>query len=52
MTNLLCQIGIHKWSKQKSYNIFSSNVIDFKKYCLRCKKVKKWTKIKTRSLDN
>lgn len=43
---ILCKLGIHKWSKIKSYSIEGSNVRDYQKYCLRCKKVKRWTKAK------
>lgn len=49
--NLLCFFGFHKWSKTKSHNVWSSNIIDYQKYCLKCHNVKKWNKIKTYDLD-
>ena len=44
--SLLCMLRFHKWSKPKSFNIFSSNVIDYSKYCLKCNKKKVWNKPK------
>ena len=49
--SFLCKIGIHRWSKPKSFSIFSSNVIDYSRYCLKCKKTKRWNKIKRQDLD-
>lgn len=41
---LLCSIGIHKWGKKFGHDQISSNVIDWKKRCLRCGFTKKWVK--------
>jgi len=44
--SILCKFGFHKWGKAKGYSIFSSNVVDYSKYCLKCKKKKSWNKPK------
>lgn len=44
--NLLCKMGIHKWSKPKYNSNFSSNVRDWSKYCQRCFKKKTWVESK------
>ena len=45
--SLLCQFGFHKWSKKAGYNNWSSNVIEYKKQCERCGKVKRWVEAKS-----
>ncbi|MBU5574864.1 MAG: hypothetical protein QXF15_03010 [Candidatus Aenigmatarchaeota archaeon] len=40
---LLCKFGFHNWSKVQSIHNFSSNVIDYKKFCRRCGIQKTWT---------
>jgi len=42
----LCWIGIHKWGKKFGYDQHSSNIIDWKKRCERCGKLKKWVEAK------
>jgi hypothetical protein len=42
MSKILCKLGLHKWSGVQSHHDFSSNVIDYQKFCKRCGKVKKW----------
>ena len=45
--NFLCKLGFHKWDKPvKVSHGFSSNVLDVKKKCTRCKKTKKWVETK------
>lgn len=41
-----CWIGLHKWGRATYHDLFSSNVRDWKKYCLKCKKVKTWVEPK------
>jgi len=36
---VLCFLSIHKWSKEKFETSSSSNVRNYSKICLRCKKV-------------
>jgi hypothetical protein len=42
----LCFLGIHKWGKKFGYDEIRSNVIDWKKKCERCGKLKKWVEAK------
>jgi len=48
----LCRIGIHKWGKPTYINIYSSNVREWKKKCLRCGKVVRWFEPKEEEDDN
>ncbi|MBI2498748.1 hypothetical protein HYV88_00730 [Candidatus Woesearchaeota archaeon] len=43
---ILCKLGFHKWSKEKFWTSATSNIRDYQKYCLRCKKIEKRTEIK------
>jgi hypothetical protein len=43
---ILCFFGIHKWGKKYGYDIHMSNVIDWKKRCQRCGKIKDWVEAK------
>jgi len=40
-SKILCRLGFHKWSKEKIYFHFESNVKEYEKYCLNCGKVKR-----------
>lgn len=40
--NILCKLGMHKWSKTRTVFHFESNVKDCEQYCMRCGKIKKW----------
>ncbi|MFA4886652.1 MAG: hypothetical protein WC595_00400 [Candidatus Nanoarchaeia archaeon] len=44
--SLLCSLGFHKWGKKAGFNNWSSNVIEYKKQCLRCGLVKRWVEAK------
>ena len=41
---ILCKLGFHKWSGVQSHHDFSSNVVDYQKFCKRCGSVRKWNK--------
>jgi len=45
--NILCSVGIHEWGKKFGYDQHSSNVIEWKKRCQRCGKLKKWVAAKS-----
>jgi hypothetical protein len=40
--NILCRIGMHRWSNIQMHHIFQSNVKECHQHCLRCGKVKRW----------
>jgi hypothetical protein len=45
--NLLCKLGFHRWGKSISTSwAFRSNVLDWKKTCKKCGKIKKWVSAK------
>src|SRR3989338_9528003 len=46
LKKILCLIGLHKWSKTKFWTSASSNVRDYSKYCINCRKIKKWNEAK------
>jgi len=45
---ILCFIGIHDWGKKFGYDQHSSNIIDWKKRCQRCGKLKRWVAAKSK----
>jgi hypothetical protein len=44
---ILCFLGIHKWGKKFGHDEIRSNVIDWKKRCIRCGKLKQWVAAKS-----
>ena len=40
--NILCLIGLHKWSEKKGFVKYGTNTSDYARYCLRCHKKQFW----------
>ena len=40
--NILCLIGLHKWSEKKGFIKYGTNTSDYARYCLRCHKKEFW----------